>query len=103
MEMLSLGSIVKLQHGTQPIMVISRGPLFNNHGTIGYFEYGACLYPDGYAGGDLLFFNHEDIEEVLFEGFVDEREEEFRKLYEAQVTKATVKKLYLEYEKLEES
>lgn len=46
-KLLPLGSVVKLKNGEQKIMIISRLPLYNNEGTIGYFDYGACLYPNG--------------------------------------------------------
>ena len=44
-EVLPLGTIVKLKHGPEKLMIICRLPLFNNMGTIGYFDYSACLYP----------------------------------------------------------
>ncbi len=97
MEMLTLGSIVVLKHGSQPVVIISRGPMYNDHGNIGYFEYGACPYPNGYMGGDVLFFNGEDIDKVLFEGYRDALEDEFQKIYGKKVKETTIKKLHLNY------
>ncbi len=31
-------------------MVITRAPIYNNEGTIGYFDYAGCLYPQGQTG-----------------------------------------------------
>ena len=63
-KILSLGSIVKLKNGGQKLMIICRLPLYNNQGTIGYFDYAACAYPFGHDGRETYFFNQEDIEEV---------------------------------------
>ena len=39
------------------------------------------------------FFNHEDIEEICFKGYVDEMEKEFLKQYELQKDKIKYPKL----------
>ena len=44
-NLLPLGSVVRLNKGELKIMIISRLPLYNNEGTIGYFDYAACVYP----------------------------------------------------------
>jgi hypothetical protein len=37
------------------------------------------LYPEGYVGAEHTFlFNHEDIDQVVFEGFIDDEHREFR-------------------------
>lgn len=64
-KLLPLGSVVKLKNGEQKIMIISRLPLYNNEGTIGYFDYGACLYPNGQVDQQMYFFNETDIDKVL--------------------------------------
>ena len=60
-NLLPLGSVVRLNKGELKIMIISRLPLYNNEGTIGYFDYAACVYPTGQADQQLHFFNEEDI------------------------------------------
>ena len=79
MKLLPLGSVVILKKGTQKLTVISRMPLYNNDSTIGYFDYAACLYPNGVDGKETIFFNNQDIGEIIFEGYVDEQEEQYRK------------------------
>ena len=76
-NLLPLGSVVRLNKGELKIMIISRLPLYNNEGTIGYFDYAACVYPTGQADQQVHFFNEEDIAEVFFEGYRDELEEKF--------------------------
>ncbi|MBP2099838.1 DUF4176 domain-containing protein [Enterococcus rivorum] len=79
MKFLAIGSIVKLKKGEHLLMITSRLPLYNNEGNIGYFEYLACLYPEGFSEKESFFFNHDDIEEILFEGFESSQENDFQK------------------------
>ena len=53
-----LGTIVSLKNGQRKLMIVSRVPLMNQNGTIGYFDYGGCLVPDGQSGNQLFFFNN---------------------------------------------
>lgn len=78
-------------------MITGRAPLYNNSGTIGYFDYLACTYPAGQVDQTSYFFNSDDIAEVLFEGYADEDEEEFRKIYNEMIEKTTYPKLHLEF------
>jgi hypothetical protein len=61
-------------------MIVCRLPLYNNNGTIGYFDYSACLYPMGQTDQQMYFFNEEDIEQTYFTGYVDADEEQYIKL-----------------------
>ena len=54
-NLLPLGSVVRLNKGELKIMIISRLPLYNNEGTIGYFDYAACVYPTGQAISRYIF------------------------------------------------
>ena len=47
-------------------------PLYNYCGKLGYFDYTATLYPQGQTDKNSLFFNEEDIEEVIHKGFEDD-------------------------------
>ncbi len=85
MKLLSVGTVVILKGGKRKVMIISRTPLSNENGVIGYYDYGACLYPDGQTNQDIYFFNREDIANVVFEGYVDDMEIEYRKKYEEQI------------------
>ena len=95
MKLLPLGSVVKLKNGEQKIMITVRLPLYNNGGTIGYFDYGACLYPNGQVDQKTFFFNEADIEEIYFKGYIDESEEAFQKKYEEQIKDIQFEKLTL--------
>lgn len=81
MDILPIGSIVRLKNGDVKLMILNRAPLYNKNGSIGYFDYSACIYPTGKVEEQAYFFNRENIEEVFFEGYVDEQEELFREKY----------------------
>lgn len=79
--MLPIGSIVYLNEGTSKMMIIGRGPIINNDGVDNMFDYSACVYPQGFHPEKTYFFNEENIDEVVFEGYRDTEEDRFQKLY----------------------
>lgn len=101
MELLPLGSVVKLKNGEQKVMITVRLPLFNNNGTIGYFEYGSCLFPNGQVDQKTYFFNSTDIEKVFFEGYIDESEKDFQRKYQKEIKNIQYPQLELEQQELE--
>lgn len=86
---LSIGSIVYLAEGNQKIMILNRGPLVEQGSEKVFFDYTGALYPAGLDPDQVFYFNKEDIDEVVFEGFKDEDEQRFVTLYEKWVTKNT--------------
>ena len=72
---LPLGSIVILRGGTQKVVVNARGLLTLQSNPPSFFDYGGSLYPQGIIGDQILYFNHEDIAKVVFEGYHDEDDE----------------------------
>ena len=95
MSVLPMGSVVVLNNGSVKVMVVNRGALFNQNGTVGYFDYAGALYPSGMQNSDMVFFNQEDIKEVFFTGYVDETEEKFEAAYDDAVQKSNYPKLKL--------
>lgn len=76
-KLLPIGSVVKLS-GKQKTMIL--GIKVKNFKTSEIFDYIAVLYPEGYVGPlGFLFFNHEEIKEVVFTGYEDEERDEFIK------------------------
>lgn len=71
-EYLSLGSIVNINEMVKKIMITSRGVVSEVDGQRYFFDYAGCLYPEGLQGENLLFFNHEDIDRVIFNGWDNE-------------------------------
>lgn len=97
-KILPIGSIVTLKQGKQKLMIINRVPLYNNKGTIGYFDYAACVYPVGQTDQQIYFFNEEDIKEVCFEGYRDESEEAYCIAYRDNIGHVKYPRLHLEFE-----
>ena len=80
--MLSIGSVVYLAEGNQKIMILNIGPLVEKEGVKYYFDYTGCLYPEGLDPEQVYYFNDNDIDEVIFEGFTDEDGKRFIELYD---------------------
>jgi len=82
-NLLSLGTIVYLENGTKKIMVIGRGAVMEdeNTGEDVYFDYMGASYPEGIDPDNAIFFNQDNIDEVIFKGYEDEEEKRFIKLY----------------------
>lgn len=85
MKILAIGTVLKLNGGERKLMITSRTPLVNENGRIGYYDYGACLYPNGQIDQQSYFFNSEDIVEIFFEGYCDESELAYRQKYQKEV------------------
>ncbi|MCY1713421.1 DUF4176 domain-containing protein [Caproiciproducens galactitolivorans] len=75
-EYLPLGSVVYLHEGDKKIMIYGRKQKAVASGK--EYDYIACLFPEGNIDENYCYlFNHEDIREVLFRGYVDFDEQEF--------------------------
>ena len=92
--MLPIGSIVYLKEGKSKLMILNRGPIIEKEGEKRLFDYAGCFYPQGLVPENVFYFNHENIDEVVYEGFIDEEEERFEKLYQnwLEKNKDTIKK-----------
>jgi hypothetical protein len=71
-EFLPLGSVCSVKGNTKKLMVIARGLALQQDDGVRYFDYGACLYPEGLIGDQLAYFNHDAIQRVVAEGYADE-------------------------------
>ncbi|PAD23116.1 DUF4176 domain-containing protein [Terribacillus saccharophilus] len=79
--MLPIGSVVYLNEGSSKLMILNRGPIIELDGEQKMFDYSACIYPQGLVADSVLYFNEENIDEVIFEGFKDSDEYRFHSLY----------------------
>jgi len=86
-----LGSIVYLEDSTDKVMIISRGVVFEDEEKGDQLaDYMGCLYPEGLDIDETIFFNHENISHVVFEGFVDTDEMRFQQMYQGWVDELNV-------------
>lgn len=81
-KILPIGTIVYLKEGTKKLMILNRASIIEKDGEQLLFDYSAAIYPVGLNPEEVLYFNKEDIDEVVFEGFNDEEETRFVQLYE---------------------
>ena len=83
MNYLPIGSVVTLQGWSQPIMIFGRKQINEDHNT--RWDYVACLYPEGNIGDTYnVFFDTEDIQDVLFAGYQTKIDLEMQKLLNIQ-------------------
>ena len=73
-DFLPLGSIVVVSGGIKKFVIVARALQVNINGCKQFFDYAACLYPEGMNGDRLMYFQHTDISRVVFEGYVDDDE-----------------------------
>lgn len=83
--MLPIGSIVYLKEGSSKLMILNRGPILpseeaDSEGIM--YDYSGCFYPQGLDPNNVFYFNEENIDKVVFEGFKDEEEERFQEIYD---------------------
>ncbi|PHK48724.1 DUF4176 domain-containing protein [Staphylococcus edaphicus] len=79
--MITLGSIVYLNEGSQKLMILNRGPVVDIDNQQYIFDYSACIYPLGLVEDQVFYFNEENIDRVIFEGYSDVDETRFQELY----------------------
>lgn len=79
--MQTIGSIVYLKDGRQKIMILNRTALYQTETRQVRFDYSGCLYPIGLNPDQIFYFNEENIDKVVFEGYHDEEEDRFRELF----------------------
>lgn len=76
MPLLPNGSIILLKGETKRLMTYGRKQKLQGSDQV--YDYLGCLYPEGYIDPALSYvFNHDDIETVVFQGFMDEEEARF--------------------------
>ena len=68
-KLLPIGSVVVLNGGEMKVMITGRQQIRTTDNT--EFDYVGCIYPDGVDGENVLLFNAEDIVLVLFIGYQD--------------------------------
>ncbi|AFV72853.1 hypothetical protein SaSA201_1461 [Streptococcus agalactiae] len=80
--LLPVGSVVYLIDGNQKLVIVNRGAIVEQEGQEVYFDYLGGIFPEGLNLEQVYYFNQEDIDEVVFEGYHDEEEERVSRLIE---------------------
>ncbi|QCT03025.1 hypothetical protein E6C60_2313 [Paenibacillus algicola] len=86
-KLLPIGSVVKFKDWDQNLMIYGR--MQNDSKSGKRWDYVACFYPHGNLTADSnVFFNHKDISEIVFQGYVNEEEQQFREALLEGIAKA---------------
>ena len=80
-KILPIGSIVYLNEGNQKLMILNRGVTIRQNKQDVLFDYSAAIYPMGLNPNQLFYFNHEDVDRIVFKGYSNEEEDRFVELY----------------------
>lgn len=89
---LPLGSVVVVRGSTKKLMVIARALALKQKDGPRYYDYGGCLYPEGLLGDKVVYFNHDAIQHVFFEGFADADNDIMLENLKTNVSKITIRK-----------
>jgi hypothetical protein len=77
-KLLPTGSIVVLKEGKKKLVIYGRKQILMREDKPKMYDYLGCFYPEGYINPDYTFvFNHEDISEIIFVGYIDQDEKQF--------------------------
>ncbi|MCU7557811.1 DUF4176 domain-containing protein [Macrococcus capreoli] len=74
-----------MKEGTQKLMILNRGYIEQSKNQNLLFDYSACRYPMGFDFDEIYYFNEENIDKVIFNGFEDEEELRYRELYQVAI------------------
>lgn len=83
MDLLPVGTVVRLKSGMKNLMIIGRYQVNGEDNIL--WDYMGCLHPEGVLNDDLNFlFNEDDIDKVIYDGYRSEDEDKIlEKLKEA--------------------
>ena len=71
-----MGTVVILKGGEKSIMIYGRKQIHAKTNVL--YDYVACLYPEGNLNEEYTYlFNHDQVQEVLFTGYVNDAETAF--------------------------
>ncbi len=70
-DYLPMGSVVLLEGGIKKLMIIGIMPESQEEdGTVRLYDYLGVTYPEGFLSIEtLLLFNHEQIDDVIYQGY----------------------------------
>lgn len=77
--LLPIGSIVKLKNIDKKIMIVGILSTSQNDSKK-VNDYSGCFFPEGMmTGNKCILFDQEDIEDLIYIGYVDDEENEYKK------------------------
>ena len=90
---LPIGTILLLKNATKNVMITGFASMSPETGEE-IFDYSGCPYPEGFLNyNEVCVFNHDQIDKVIFQGYADEQEDNFKKLLVEQLQELNNKKV----------
>ena len=74
-DYLPLGSVIYLTGATGKLFITSRAILVKHGDQDVFFDYAGAAYPEGLISDQVVYFNHDGIAKVVFEGYKSEDDE----------------------------
>ncbi|MDN6070297.1 MAG: DUF4176 domain-containing protein [Lactococcus plantarum] len=93
---LPIGSVVQVNGSEQNFMIISQLPIAEIDGKQGYFEFGAVTLPIGLSSQDMFFFNSDDVNHLIYLGYIDLEFQEFSNQYDEIISEITYEKMQID-------
>lgn len=85
-ELMPLGTVVLLKENLAKLMIVGRGVTYMNESISkeSFADYAGIIYPMGVSINPnyTTFFNHDDIDKVIFKGFSDKEDGQFLSMYQ---------------------
>ena len=79
-EFLPVGSVVLLKGGRKKVMITGFCSI-DKENMEKVYDYNGCLYPEGIINSNVIeLFDHKQIDQVIFRGFENEEEIEYKKI-----------------------
>ena len=90
-ELLPIGSVVLLKNGIKKAMIIGiMQSTVDNEGQVTEYDYLGVLYPEGFFDvKSMFFFNHDQINDVVFRGYANPERADFLDRLEENLEKVT--------------
>lgn len=90
-QLLPIGSVVLLKNGIKKAMIIGiMQSTMDKEGQITEYDYLGVLYPEGFFDvKSMFFFNHDQVNDVVFRGYENPEREEFLGRLEENMEKVT--------------
>ena len=78
-KLLPIGSVVLLNNGTKRVMITGFYSIASNDPNKVY-DYCGCMYPEGVLSSEQnLLFDHNQIAKLVYMGYKDDEEKDFKK------------------------
>lgn len=73
--LLPIGTVVRLEGGSKNLMITGYYSKAENENKI--YQYNACIFPEGFMENTFCLFDHYQIEEVFYEGLMNDEYENY--------------------------